>query len=194
MFNCEFHRSACCIPTRSNSPTASWVHCLPCVLSTGLVESSIQTGTSPLEPFRSFSNINPPKGGPILLITVGPGRLVEGHPDLLKINRLLKLLRLLPSLLVQLGELSNNDPARKRPRSLLHLPMSPKPDPLFLRGPSGNVSVCDLSRLPFFSTLLSVADTRYVPTPPTTEPQLLVPPRVSPGLFGPRSPRDSLQP
>lgn len=35
-------------------------------------------------------------------------------------------------------------------------------------------------------------DTRYVPTPPTTEPQLLVPPRGSPGLFGPRSPRDSL--
>ncbi|KAF9781346.1 hypothetical protein BJ322DRAFT_1010856, partial [Thelephora terrestris] len=35
-------------------------------------------------------------------------------------------------------------------------------------------------------------DHRYVPTPPTTEPQLLVPPRGSPGLFGPRSPRDSV--
>ncbi|KAF9647115.1 hypothetical protein BDM02DRAFT_3251176 [Thelephora ganbajun] len=49
------------------------------------------------------------------------------------------------------------------------------------------------SRPPVSSWAKWEPDTRYVPTPPTTEPQLLVPPRGSPGLFGPRSPRDSLQ-
>ncbi|KAL6309465.1 hypothetical protein BKA93DRAFT_723737 [Sparassis latifolia] len=35
-------------------------------------------------------------------------------------------------------------------------------------------------------------DPHFVPTPPTVEPTLLAPPESSPGLFGPRSPRDSL--
>ena len=43
-----------------------------------------------------------------------------------------------------------------------------------------------------FLTLISVADTRHVPTPPATDSERLVPPRGSPRLFGPRSPRDSL--
>ena len=45
----------------------------------------------------------------------------------------------------------------------------------------------------FFSlTLLSSDDIGYVPTPPTTDPEQLVPPQGSPEWFGPRSPRDSL--
>lgn len=35
-------------------------------------------------------------------------------------------------------------------------------------------------------------DNRFVPTPATTEAQLLVPPRGPPGLFGPRTPRGSV--
>ena len=36
-----------------------------------------------------------------------------------------------------------------------------------------------------------VANPALAPTPPSVEPALLVPARGSPGLFGPRSPRDS---
>ncbi|KAK0194394.1 hypothetical protein F5146DRAFT_926182 [Armillaria mellea] len=35
-------------------------------------------------------------------------------------------------------------------------------------------------------------DSQFVPTPPSIEPQLLVPDQGSPGLFGPRSPRGSI--
>ena len=59
-----------------------------------------------------------------------------------------------------------------------------------LRGPRGNVSPV-IRHAVVSPTDLSTADTSYVPTSPTTEPQLLVPPRWSPGLFGPGGPRSS---
>ena len=153
----------------------------------------ILTGKSSLEPPWPCTDVIPLKGGPTPLSMGDPGHLVEDHPDRLTIKRLPKLLLLLQSLLVQLGEPSNKGLARRRPRNLPRRPPNLRLDLLSLRGPSGNVSVLGLSTPFSLLILFSVADTRYVPTPPTTEPQLLVPPRGSPGLFGPRSPRDSLQ-
>ena len=112
------------------------------------------TGMSFLGPPWTRSDVIHPKGNPILLIMV-PGHPAEDHLDHLRIKRLLKLLLLLPSLPDQLGELSNSDLARKKPRSLPHLPLSPNLDPLSLRGPSGNVSICTLS------TSLSFADPSF---------------------------------
>ena len=83
---------------------------------------------------------------------VVPGHLAEDHPDHPTINRLLMLLPLLPNLPVLRGEPSNKGLARKKPRSLPHRPPSPQLDLLSLRGPSGNVSIRDLS------TLFSLAD------------------------------------
>jgi len=99
----------------------------------------------------------------------------------------LRICLALPRLLGRFGDPSDSNLAREKPRSL---PLNLNLDPLPLLGPGGSVSLCDLFALvPFVDP--PVADTRYVPTPPTPEPQLFIPPRGSPGLFGPRSPRDS---
>lgn len=192
MFNCEFHRRTHCLQ-KPNGLSASWVPCSLCVQSTDQAESSILTGMYSFWPYRLCFDVIRFVGNPIPLTTAAPGHLAEGHPDHPRTNHRLKLLLPLLSPLVRLGGQSNNDPARRRPRSLPHSHLLLTPDPLSLRGPSGNVSTCDLVVFLPSLTRHSLADTRYVPTPPTTEPQLLAPPRVSPGLFGPRSPRDSLQ-
>ena len=58
------------------------------------------------------------------------------------------------------------------------------------RGLRGNVSFA-VFRTHFELLMDLAAHPHLAPTPPSVEPTLLVPDRGSPGLFGPRSPRDS---
>jgi hypothetical protein len=57
------------------------------------------------------------------------------------------------------------------------------------RGRLGNVRLLYSCTWP--SLTWPAADPNLAPTPPSHEPTLLVPDSTSPGLFGPRSPRDS---
>ncbi|KAH9947808.1 hypothetical protein B0H21DRAFT_778320 [Amylocystis lapponica] len=70
-------------------------------------------------------------------------------------------------------------PSRRSRRSQAAAPPPPEPPQQEVRPPVGS-----------WSTWLP--DPNFVPTPPTVEPTLLAPDHGSPGLFGPRSPRDTI--
>ena len=60
-------------------------------------------------------------------------------------------------------------------------------------GPHGNVRSFHNPLELQYSNVPYAANPALAPTPPSVEPHLLVPDRGSPGLFGPRSPRDSFR-